>query len=552
VPAPTRSSNPATLVLRGVHVDQGGRTVLDDVSLTVAPSACIGVVGPNGVGKSTLLRVLAGVTTPDAGERRVDPPGATIGLLAQEHPRGSETVRQMLTRRTGVAAVEEELEAAAHALASGEPGADDRYADAVERHQSLGAGTLDARIEVVAGELGIGDVVDRSVATVSGGQAAKAALAAIVLSQFDITLLDEPTNDLDFEGLDRLEALVRGRLAGGQTGSIVLVSHDRDFLSSTITSVVELDEHHRTARVFGGGWDAFLAERVTLRRHAEEEHARYASRRDALVSRARRERDWATQGVRREKADRDGDKMQRGFRMNRTEQLASRARRTERALRALAPVEKPWEPWELRFTIGQAERAGAVVVRLERAVVDRGTFRLGPIDVEIDWGDRVALTGPNGSGKSTMVAAIAGRLELTAGRRWLGPSVVIGELGQDRQALATDEPIDRVVQSRCGLTRSETRSLLAKFGLGADDLGRPSATLSPGERTRAELATFQGLGVNFLILDEPTNHLDLQAIEQLEAALDRYEGTLLLVSHDRRLLDTVDLHRTIELAPSHA
>ena len=537
-------SNLATLVADRLSVDAGGRPVLRGVTVTVGPASRLGVVGPNGVGKSTLLRVLAGLVTPDEGTVRLDPPEAPVGLLTQEHraPAG-ESVREMLTRRTGVADAEAELGAAAALLASGTAGSDDRYARALERFGTLSAGDIDARIDRVAEDLGILAVVDHELATLSGGQASKAALAAVMLSRFDITLLDEPTNDLDFDGLARLEAFVTRR-----EGGIVIVSHDRDFLNRTVDSVLELDGHTRSGRLFGGGWSAFLAERATSRRHAEEAYSTYEAHHEELTARARREREWATSGVSREKkAARDADKAQRGFRVNRTEQLAARARRTERALRSLPAVEKPWEPWELRFTIEQAPRAGAVVARLDRATIERGSFRLGPVDVEIGWGDRIALTGPNGAGKSTLVAALLGRLPLASGDRWIGPSVVVGELGQDRSVLATEVSAADALAARSDLTRSEVRSLLAKFGLGADEANRPGSSLSPGERTRVELAGFQALGVNFLVLDEPTNHLDLPAIEQLESALAGFGGTLLLVSHDRRLLESVTFTRTIEL-----
>ena len=187
-----------------------------------------------------------------------------------------------------------------------------------------------------------------------------------------------------------------------------------------------------------------------------------------------------------------------------------------------------------------------MVARLSGAVVERGDFRLGPLDIEIGWAERVGVVGPNGSGKSTLVAALLGRLPLTAGERWMGPSVVVGELGQDRGEVGTDDSIVARITAT-GMATTEARALLAKFGLGADQVNRPSASLSPGERTRAELARFQGIGVNFLVLDEPTNHLDLPAIEQLESALEHFDGTLLLVSHDRQLLEAVRLHRTIEL-----
>jgi ATPase subunit of ABC transporter with duplicated ATPase domains len=218
-------------------------------------------------------------------------------------------------------------------------------------------------------------------------------------------------------------------------------------------------------------------------------------------------------------------------------------------MEALDVVEKPWEGWNLRFTISQATRSGAVVVQLVDALIERGSFTLGPLTLEIGWADRLALVGPNGSGKSTLVEAILGRVPLASGTRRLGPSVVVGELSQDRRVRGDTSTVVDGLVGTSGLTTAGARSLLAKFGLGADAATRPPSSLSPGERTRAELAAFAAAGVNFLVLDEPTNHLDLPAIEQLESALDLYAGTLLLVSHDRRLLESVELTRRVELPP---
>jgi ATPase subunit of ABC transporter with duplicated ATPase domains len=210
-------------------------------------------------------------------------------------------------------------------------------------------------------------------------------------------------------------------------------------------------------------------------------------------------------------------------------------------------VDKPWRRWELELRFGGAERAGAIVARLDRAVVRRGDFTLGPLDLELAWGERIALTGPNGTGKSTLVEALLGRVPLTAGERWVGPGVRVGELDQRRDGLRADRPLLEALVGATDLSQQDARSLLAKFGLGEDAVGRSVALLSPGERTRAGLARLMAIGVNWLILDEPTNHLDLPAIEQLETALDAFDGSLLLITHDRRLLDEVRLDRAIAI-----
>jgi ATPase subunit of ABC transporter with duplicated ATPase domains len=213
----------------------------------------------------------------------------------------------------------------------------------------------------------------------------------------------------------------------------------------------------------------------------------------------------------------------------------------------LQRVEKPYEPWELRLGLAPAARSGKVVVRLQGAVVERGSFRLGPLDLEVAWGERLALVGRNGSGKTTLLEALLGRLPLGHGSRFAGPGVVLGELEQRRETFAGREPLLDAFVAESGLPAEEARTLLAKFELGADDVLRAAASLSPGERTRAVLALLSARGVNCLVLDEPTNHLDVEAIEELERALAGYEGTVLLVTHDRVFLERFGATRTIAL-----
>jgi ATPase subunit of ABC transporter with duplicated ATPase domains len=251
--------------------------------------------------------------------------------------------------------------------------------------------------------------------------------------------------------------------------------------------------------------------------------------------------------VRRAKAsaDSDPDKIGRSKRAERSEKQAAKVRATEKAIERLDAVEKPWRRWELQLRFGGGERSGDVTVRLDSAVMRRGSFELGPLDVELAWGERVALVGPNGSGKTTLVDGLVGRLPLSAGTRWVGPGVRIGALEQARVGFDGAGALLDAFVARSRLTQQDARSLLAKFGLQREAVTRPAYSLSPGERTRASLALLMASGANWLVLDEPTNHLDLPAIEQLETALDAYDGTLLLVTHDRELLDAVALDRTI-------
>lgn len=534
----------AVLQSRNVTVSRGAQLVLASVDVTLSPGRRVGLVGRNGVGKSTLLEALAGTIALDAGSVTMQPPHATVGFLRQEPARSSETIRSMLERVTGVAAATAALEATSAQLATGSEGADDAYSVALERWLALGAADFDARIGSVWDELGLdAALLQQPTAELSGGEAARAGLAALMASRFDIYLLDEPTNDLDLDGLEHLERWVESLAA-----PMMVVSHDRVFLSRLATHVVELDEFTHGAREFAGGWSTYLEERANAQRLAEERYEAYDNQRRELAQRAQREREWSSQGLSKVRKSDEPDKNIRAFKRRQAEQLAGRAASTKQKIDRLEVVDKPREPWQLRLTIGANRRSGDMVAELRDVVVDRGDFRLGPIDLSVGFGERVALLGPNGSGKSTLLDTLLGRGEITAGRRRIGPSVVVGEIEQARLRLTGPATLLRAFADATGWPNGESRTLLAKFGLGADHVERQADSLSPGERTRALLAMLMANGANLLVLDEPTNHLDVEAIEQLEDALSTFDGTVLLVTHDRELLERVRLTRRIVLA----
>ena len=426
--------------------------VLHDLTVVVTPGVRIGLVGPNGVGKSTLLRILAGLEEPDAGVVRRSPPGLAVSYLPQTA-------------------------------------------------QETGA---------------------------SGGELARARLGEFLRAPYGVFLLDEPTNDLDFDGLDWLE-----RSLARLEGAVVVISHDRDFLDRTVDRIVELDEWTHGAKEFAGGWSDYELARDSNLRRQHEAYERYETEKGRLEDQMRKMQRWEEQGY------------GQGRKKKRTKDVKKRfGGRIER----LDRVDKPYEPWELRIPLTAATRSGDVVVRLEDAVVERGSFTLGPLHLALGWRERLALVGPNGSGKSTLIDVIAGRLPLSSGQFSLGTGVVVGELTQQRNELARGELLP-LFTSASDLDDEKARTLLAKFGLGADHLRRDAASLSPGERTRALLALLAARGVNCLILDEPTNHLDVPAIEELERALDAFDGTIVVVTHDRRFLRSFRATQTLELTP---
>jgi ATPase subunit of ABC transporter with duplicated ATPase domains len=535
----------ATLVAKNLAGGFAHRTLFEGLDLTVAPGDVVGVVGANGAGKSTLLRILAGELEPLEGTVSLAPADAFVGWLPQEHERMiGETVAAYIARRTGCAAATQAMEAAAEALAESDAGAD-AYAVALEHWLASGAADLDERLPAVLADLGLDSEAVQPDSTpmtaLSGGQAARVGLAALVLSRFDVVLLDEPTNDLDLDGLARLEDFVR-ELRGG----VVLVSHDREFLARCVTRVLELDLAQNTTTVFGGGYESYLEEREVGRRHRREEYEEFADKKADLVARARTQREWSSQGVRNAmRKSPDNDKIRRRAATESSEKQAQKVRQMESRIARLEEVVEPRKEWSLQFTIGAAPRSSSVVATLDKAVVRQGEFVLGPVSLQIDAGERIGITGPNGAGKSTLLRLLLGRTQPDEGRASLGANVAIGEIDQARADFTgSGRLVDRFEERVPSWSTADVRTLLAKFGLRADHVERAVDDLSPGERTRAGLALLQAVGTNVLVLDEPTNHLDLPAIEQLEQALETYDGALLLVTHDRRMLQNVRLDRS--------
>jgi ATPase subunit of ABC transporter with duplicated ATPase domains len=529
------------LAARSVSVTRGGLVVLDDVSVRVAPRSRIGLLGPNGVGKSTLLRVLAGIEVPDTGVVERAPEAMTVGLLDQE-PGGlsGETLGDYLARRTGVDAALTRVEAAARTMTE-DLASIQAYTDALEHLDRLGGHTLGPRASAVAHELGFGGL-DAPMERLSGGQRTRAALAAIVLSRFDVLLLDEPTNNLDAEALDRLETFV-----GGFEGGLVVVSHDRAFLDVSVDRFLELDPFTRHASEFAGTWRDYITDRELRRTQARQAHDATVEERSRLQRRAHEIRAESAAGGARAKREDEPDKHIRFAKIGGSQDHGAGAARLERRLAKIDVPEAPRDRWALRMDLTPAERGGEVVAKLVGATLRRGSFRLGPLSLEIARGERVALVGPNGAGKSTLLHAIAGDLPLAGGSRSLGPSVIPGLLEQDRDPFEPGEDLIAMMARTTGVVGAEARSLLAKFELGADDVHRPGDELSPGERTRATLAVLAARRTNLLLLDEPTNHLDVAAIEELEHAFAGYAGTFVIATHDRRLLATIGVTRTIDV-----
>jgi ATPase subunit of ABC transporter with duplicated ATPase domains len=527
---------------QGVGRSFGARVVLEDVDLQVHDGERIALVGRNGSGKSTLLRILAGEDPADSGTVARH---GSVAYLPQLVATPELTARDAILERIGVAAATRELDRQATALEAGDLAAIDAHAAALERWLSLGGEDAEARLAGAATELGLGpELLDRPLSTLSGGQASRAGLAAVRVARCDLLLLDEPTNHLDADGLARLRTLL-----AEHAGAIVLVSHDRTLLADFADSIVELDDQGRATH-YAGGWEAFRRERGDARARASREYEQAVAERDRLVAVDREIRRRAAASAARVDSRRspDGDKHAREYVRSRADGMRQRAARLSSRREQVEVPDKPIEPARLSLELSAAERRGGAALALEGAELRRGNWRLGPLDLTVSYGDRLRLTGPNGAGKSTVLAALEGTLPLAAGRRRIAPGAVVATLGQDREAMDGERTATAVLRAATGLDETDARTALAAFGLTAEEVERPAATLSPGERTRAELALAAHRRATCLLLDEPTNHLDIESLEVLEAAVVDWPGALVVATHDATFAAALRLDREVELA----
>jgi ATP-binding cassette, subfamily F, member 3 len=516
--------------LTDVTREVGTFTILDAVSGAIALGDRVGLVGPNGAGKTTLLRIVAGTDEPDRGavSRKRN---LSIGLLAQEAHLDA-TFMAAPDLRTAVRAGAAHLEAMATELASLEGSGrvtDPAYADLQHQYEVLGGYTLDQRVDATLSGLGFAwDEWAKPPSALSGGEQTRAALARLVIAEPDLLLLDEPTNHLDLDALEWLEDHLRRR-----TGSLLVASHDRAFLDATVTRVWELRDRRLTA--FRGDYSSY-------RRQRDERDARSTKEAATQEDQIEREREL----VQRYRSHRKFSKMHEHE--ARLERLQADRREPPRAMRKLALPQSA-------LVGGGPSRSGEVVVRIEDLVVGYMPGR-GAIDPDggpasdtrvvarapflaAQRGERIGIVGPNGAGKTTLLRTIAGDLPQLDGTLGFGNAVQIGYLAQLRRAAIAGTTVLDALLETIPVTPGEARSYLARFLFRGDDAFKEVRALSGGERSRLELALLGIQPSNLLLLDEPTNHLDIPAREAIEAFMRESPATLLVVSHDRRLLETV-------------
>jgi ATP-binding cassette subfamily F protein 3 len=532
------------LSVNRVSKTYGIQTILEDVSFIINSGDRVGLVGPNGCGKTTLLRIITGLERPDAGRVAMEP-GVSIGYLAQGlEPSFGATVGEVVRSGIdGLRAAQQKVETLAEQMSTGSTSeamlAD--YGEALERFEALGGYAVELRCEPILAGLGLQDIsLDTPVQRLSGGQRTRLGLARLLVTEPTLLLLDEPTNHLDISALEWLEEFL-----AAYRGAALVVSHDRTFLNNTVSRILSLDARtHRLTEYTGDYTDFELAKAAErdrqwmVWRDQQDEIAR-------LEAAARHMRGLASyrKGGKADKTV-NSDKFaagKHGFFANRSLETSRKAKGIEQRIEKLLTedkIDKPKSTWQMKLDFGEMTRGGQIVVALEdvgQAFGEHVLFR--HVDLTLRHGDRVALIGPNGTGKTTLLRAIVGELTPTEGRVRIGSGVRIGYMPQEHETLDPSATPLSTVQALTPMSETETRNFLHYFLFEGDEVFTPVGQLSYGERARLILAKLVVSGVNCLVLDEPVNHLDIPSRERFEAALDAFPGTVLVAVHDRAFIE---------------
>lgn len=534
------------LKVDNVRFEYGLKEVLKGVSLNINKGDRIGLIGSNGTGKTTLLRIIAGELSPSVGS--VIGNGLIVGYLPQEPKEHLElSVYDFIKKLTGIMDAEVEFELVSQRTNESEDYLV-RLEQSMEKIEHLGSYTFDVRLQKVAQNVGLlPGMLKQSVATLSGGQRKRVMLAAILMSKFDILLLDEPTNDLDLQGIDILEKFFLSTKS-----AVVIVTHDRRMLRTVTTKIAELLQDGSGIDIYSLGYEEYLKAREARKQSMEDAYERYLDEKKRLKDTSRR---LALESVRAEfnKSASDTEKLSRNaVREKAAIRLSATARSAATREDRLVEPPKPPKEIDLRFVF--KEHPGMIsniLVELKEVIINYPEIVLGPFDFKIERGDRIVIIGPNGSGKTSLLRLILGLEKPTKGTISFGNGVNIGLVDQfktlpDEEASALENAKKLALESELknGL---KLRTVLHTFNFDEAKLRQSGKSLSPGERARLILAALVSRETNLLLLDEPTNHLDIQAIEELEKALRTYPETFVVVSHDRDFIDSINFNRTLEI-----
>ena len=524
------------LTAHHLHKTYGIQPILQDISFSVSNNERIGLIGPNGCGKTTLMRILAGIEQPDSGTVAATRPNLRIGYLAQGMDFEPDQTLQSALSLTPVsqAELEAEIESLAFALTTNpnDPTIQRQYDLALQQ-----LSTFNVQPATILGPLGLAELpLDTPIAHLSGGQKTRLMLARVLLEEPQLLLLDEPTNHLDIEMLEWLEEWLNRF-----QGAALIVSHDRAFLDNTVTSILELDPAKHSLKSYAGNYADYLEHKLTER---EKQAQAYQDQLDELAQlrTAAAHIRGLTKMKKGGKAD-GGDKFAKGFFGNRsTKNVAGRAKNIETRIEKILTeekIEKPKSSWQIKLDFGAPAHQSKDVLSTDSLSIGYvpNNPLLQDLHLYIRAGQRIGLTGANGTGKTTLIRTIAGKLRPLAGSLKLGMTVKLGYMSQEQELLNPNFNALQTIQSVATLNETEARNFLHYFLFKGDDALRPTSELSFGERARLQLGLLIAQGCTFLLLDEPINQLDIPSRARFEEALTNFKGTILAVVHDRYFLE---------------
>ncbi len=515
----------------------GDVQVLNRVSFNLNRGERAGLIGPNGCGKTTLLRIIAGQLAPDRGRVQLAPASVRVGYLPQAlefRPRA--TVGDVLDLAAATQQQEALAARLAHLAEAVANAPEDQLAAALAEYerglaewQAAGDPGRQADAAAILAGMGLADVSpDRPVASLSGGQKTRLGLARLLLAQPDLLLLDEPTNHLDIAALTWLEEYLRT-----YPGAVLLVSHDRTFLDRTVNRILALDDVTHTLREYPGNYTDYAA---ALDRALEKQWAAYKEQQERIrrLEASIRKLSEQARGIEQETIHFHYRRIAKDLARHAVVQKA----RLERMLADEARVDKPALSWKMKLELADAPRSGQDVLHIQNLRMGFGERLLfDEVNLHLRYGERAVLVGPNGAGKTTLLKCIAGELQPWAGEIRLGRGVRLGYMAQEQETLDPSATPLELIRQAAPLDETEARSFLHYFLFAGDEVFIPVGRLSFGERSRLALALLAVRGCNFLLLDEPINHLDIPSRERFEAAMARFEGTILAVVHDRYFID---------------